>query len=291
MRMASIGRRAHLVGQQRVLDIERASGGAFSHDPQHLFARWSEVATWADAVDPDTRDDATPIEAVALDNPVGTPREVFAIGLNYAAHAAESQLDAPTQPVVFTKFVSSLTGPDADVEISGDSVDWEAELVVVMGTGGRGIPASQAWEHVAGLTVGQDLSDRTIQWWAPPAQFSLGKSLAGFAPVGPWVVTRDEFLPDHDLDDLGIECTLIDVDGTRQLLQSGRTSEMIFSVPTLIEKLSAAVELLPEDIIFTGTPAGVGMGRTPPVYLVPGQSLETTIEGLGTIVQRFTRGT
>jgi len=189
---------------------------------------------------------------------------------------------------VFTKFASSLAGPESTVRVSGDQMDWEAELVVVIGVGGRRIPTSTAWDHVAGLTVGQDLSDRTVQWWGPPAQFSLGKSFEGFAPVGPAVVTLDELSEDHNRDDLRIICAVQDApDGEHRILQDGSTSSLIFPVPEIISRLSEIVELYPGDLIFSGTPAGVGMGLTPPQYLRAGQTLTTEIEGLGTIRQRL----
>lgn len=287
MRLATIDRRAHLVGTRRAVDIATASSETLPADPQKLFARWNDLTAWARAIDPDRVEGSVEFSPSDLGNPVGLPRQTFAIGLNYADHADESGIALPTEPVVFTKFASCLTGPDIDVTLSGDSVDWEAELVVVIGSGGRDISQADAWSHVAGLSVGQDLSDRTIQWSSPPAQFSLGKSLRDFGPVGPWVISLEEIRASSDPDDLAIGCTLTDVGGTQVVLQDGRTSSMIFSIPVLIEKLSAIVELFPGDIIFTGTPAGVGMGMTPPTYLKPGQTLTTTIQGVGSIVQRF----
>jgi 2,4-diketo-3-deoxy-L-fuconate hydrolase len=189
---------------------------------------------------------------------------------------------------VFTKYVSSLAGPTATVRITGDEVDWEAELVVVIGRGGREIATAVAWEHVAGLTVGQDLSDRTVQWWGPPAQFSLGKSFEGFAPVGPTVVTLDEIDKAHDRNNLRITCSVQDKpDGEPRILQNGSTGSLIFSIPEIISRLSTIVELYPGDLIFSGTPAGVGMGLKPPQYLHVGQTLTTEIEGLGTLRQQF----
>ena len=287
MRVASIGGRAHLVGDLRALDIADASKGRFTEDPHELFADWEDLGDWATALDVDAHPDARPFATADLQSPVGHPTQVFAIGLNYAEHASESKLDVPADPLVFTKFASSFTGADVDVVLKGDTIDWEAELVVVIGRRGRDIPESAAWDHVAGLAVGQDLSDRTVQFWGTPPQFSLGKSGAGFAPVGPWVTSLDEVGASHDPADLTIGCVVTDPDGTDRVLQSSRTSLMLFSVPTLIEKLSAIVELLPGDVIFTGTPSGVGLGKMPPTYLIPGQVLRTEIEGVGSITQRF----
>ncbi|MCA0293640.1 MAG: fumarylacetoacetate hydrolase family protein [Actinobacteria bacterium] len=145
------------------------------------------------------------------------PRQLIAIGLNYREHSIESKLAIPEHPVVFTKFQSSLVGPGARVTLPSDGVDWEVELVVVIGKEGHQIPAAEAWDHLAGLTVGQDLSWREVQGRGPAPQFAMGKSYPGFSPLGPYVVTVDEFA---DKDDLVISCPL---DG--EVLQEGRTSD------------------------------------------------------------------
>jgi 2-keto-4-pentenoate hydratase/2-oxohepta-3-ene-1,7-dioic acid hydratase in catechol pathway len=216
-----------------------------------------------------------------LSAPVPDPRQVFAIGLNYAPHAQEAGYSLPSAPMVFTKFPSSITGPVASVALPpGGHTDWEVEVVAVVGRGGRDISESAAWEALAGVTLGQDLSERITQLAARPAQFSLGKSFAGFAPIGPWVVTPDELA---DPDDIAFSSSL---DGVR--LQSGRTSDMIFSIPQLVAHISSVCELLPGDLIFTGTPEGIGNRLDPPRFLQPGETLTSTAEGIGTIVQRFT---
>jgi 2-keto-4-pentenoate hydratase/2-oxohepta-3-ene-1,7-dioic acid hydratase in catechol pathway len=202
---------------------------------------------------------------------------VFAIGLNYRTHAEESGMALPTVPATFTKFPGSLGGPFDDIEIVGDAIDWEVELVVVMGMRADRVAKADAWDHVAGLTVGQDISDRTLQF-AAGAQFSLGKSRRGYGPMGPWLVTPDE-VPDRD--DLALGCS---VDG--ETVQDSRTSDLVFDVASLIEELSAVLPLEPGDVIFTGTPDGVGMARQPPRALHAGQVLETWIEGIGTIRNR-----
>ena len=183
----------------------------------------------------------------------------------------------PEVPATFTKFPASLGGPFDDVEIVGDAVDWEVELVAVIGVEADRVAEADAWRHVAGLTVGQDISDRKLQF-AAGMQFSLGKSRRGYGPMGPWLVTPDE-VPDPD--DLGLGCS---VDG--ETVQDARTSDLIFSVPRLVAELSSVLPLLPGDVIFTGTPAGVGMARRPPRALAPGQVLESWIEGIGTIRNR-----
>ncbi len=187
---------------------------------------------------------------------------------------------------MFTKFASSVTGPDADVRLPGDTVDWEAELVVVIGAPGRRIAAGDALDHVAGFTVGQDLSERTVQWQGSPAQFSVGKSFEAFAPTGPVIVTLDEF---DDPDSLAITTDITAADGTRTRVQQSRTDQLIFSVSDLVSRLSEVVELRPGDLIFTGTPSGVGAGMAPPRFLQAGDTVTTEIEGIGTITQRFHR--
>jgi 2-keto-4-pentenoate hydratase/2-oxohepta-3-ene-1,7-dioic acid hydratase in catechol pathway len=211
--------------------------------------------------------------------PVPHPRQVFAIALNYRPHAAEAGFRAPAAPLVFTKFPSCIAGPDVEVRLPEGKVDWEIEVVAVIGRGGSRIPREQAWDAVAGLTVGQDLSERVLQLAGSPAQFSLGKSYPGFGPTGPVLVTPDEF-PDRD--DIGFECRL---DG--EVVQHGRTAQMIFDVPELVSQLSAVCELYPGDLIFTGTPAGVGNRRTPPRYLQAGETLASSAESIGEIRQRF----
>jgi 2-keto-4-pentenoate hydratase/2-oxohepta-3-ene-1,7-dioic acid hydratase in catechol pathway len=156
-------------------------------------------------------------------------------------------------------------------------VDWEVELVAVIGVRAHRVAEDAAWPHVAGLTVGQDLSERVVQWGAG-GQFSLGKSFPGFGPMGPWLVTADELA---DPDDLALECA---VNG--EVMQKSRTSDMVFGVARLIAELSAILPLLPGDVIFTGTPAGIGATRKPPRFLQPGDVLTSTIEGIGTLRNR-----
>lgn len=284
MRIANLSGRLVLVSGDRALDVERASAGRFASDPQAVYGRWPEFTEWAAGQDAST---GSVFANVDLQAAVPRPPQVFAIGLNYASHAGESGFDVPADPVVFTKFVSSFTGADVEVELTGDTVDWEAELVAVIGVGGRDIDEAHAWDHVAGLTVGQDLSDRTVQFWGDPPQFSLGKSRARFAPIGPSVVSVDEVASVGDPSDLRIVCSVTHADGTGEVLQDGRTRDMIFTVPALVARLSAVVELLPGDVIFTGTPEGVGLGRTPRMYLAAGDVLTTEIETIGAITQRF----
>jgi len=270
MRIANVAGRLALGAGDRWIDVANASGGVFSADPMAVYERWDEFRAWAAAIDESTA--SAHVITGALENPVPSPRQLIAIGLNYREHAIESNLAIPEHPVVFAKFQSSLTGPDSTVTLPSDGIDWEVEMVVVIGTSASNVALADAWDHVAGLTIGQDLSWREVQTRGPAPQFSIGKSYPGFSPVGPVVVTPDEFA---DRDDLAISCAL---DG--EVLQDGRTGDLIFSVAELIHRLSGSLTLYPGDLIFTGTPKGVGMGRTPKRFLVPG-TLVSSVEGIG----------
>ncbi|MGH9113872.1 MAG: fumarylacetoacetate hydrolase family protein [Acidimicrobiales bacterium] len=187
-------------------------------------------------------------------------------------------MEIPSVPATFTKFPACLTGPHDDVPLSGDTVDWEVELVAVIGSRADRVAEPDGWGHVAGLTVGQDISDHTLQF-AAGGQFSLGKSYRGYGPTGPWLVTPDELA---DPDDLALGCA---IDGEK--VQDARTRDLSFGVPRLIAELSAVVPLLPGEVIFTGTPAGVGISRQPARFLRPGETLESWVEGIGTIRNRL----
>jgi 2-keto-4-pentenoate hydratase/2-oxohepta-3-ene-1,7-dioic acid hydratase in catechol pathway len=274
MRIANLHDRLVLVTDGGAVDVERASDGRFGADPQAIYARWDEFRAWESSYPPE------PFDAADLGAPAPRPRQVFAVGLNYAMHAQEARLELPPAPLTFTKFPSCITGPGADVVVATDRVDWEVELVAVIGREAYRVDEPDAWDHVAGLTVGQDLSARDVQMVGTPPQFSLGKSFPGFGPTGPWLVTPDELA---ERDDLAIGCA---VNG--EPVQGDRTSSMLFSVAETIAYLSSICALLPGDLIFTGTPAGVGNRMDPPRYLKPGDELVSTIEGLGSITTRFT---
>ena len=273
MKLANVNGRAALVFDDTIADVETASGGRFGPDPMNVFENWRAFVEFAHRL---PAGDAPLVEA-QLRCPVPNPRQVFAIGINYRSHAEESGMAVPEVPATFTKFPASLAGPLDDIEIVGDTVDWEVELVAVIGTRADRVAKEDAWQHVAGLTVGQDISDRHLQF-AAGAQFSLGKSRRGFGPMGPWVVTLDEIT---NPDDLALGCS---VDGEK--VQEARTSDLIFSVPRLVAELSSVLPLLPGDVIFTGTPAGIGATRQPARFLAKGQTLESWIEGIGTIRNR-----
>lgn len=281
MRVANLAGRLVLVRDGRAVDVERASGGRFGPDPQAVYADWDAFTAWAATAGATGTADGEPFDPADLGAPVPAPRQIFAIGLNYREHAAESGLDVPdTAPPVFTKFVSSLTGPVTEVTLPpGGHTDWEVELVAVIGRTARNVAEADGWAYVAGLTVGQDISERVTQLAGPAPQFSLGKSFPGFAPTGPYVVTPDEFA---DRDDLELGAAINGED-----VQKGRTRDLIFSVPVLVARLSAVLPLLPGDLIFTGTPSGVGLGRTPQRWLQPGDELVSHVVGLGELRQRF----
>jgi 2-keto-4-pentenoate hydratase/2-oxohepta-3-ene-1,7-dioic acid hydratase in catechol pathway len=270
MKLANVAGRAALVVEGGVLDVADASAGRFGPDPADLYDGWDAFRAWAATASGEAR----PLDESALGAPSPRPRQVFGIGLNYRSHAAESGMELPAIPAVFTKYPASLGGPNEPIVLSGDMVDWEVELVVVIGRRADRVPEASGWEHVAGVCVGQDVSDRAVQF-AAGAQFALGKSYRSYGPTGPWLVTIDEL---DDPDDLALGCSL---DG--ETLQDDRTSGLVFGVPRLIAELSAVVPLLPGDLIFTGTPAGVGFTRQPSRFLQAGQVLESWIEGIGTI--------
>lgn len=281
MRIANHGNRAILLtSEQSGIDVATASAGKFGPDLTSIYADWEAFRIWAASAEKQADDVA--MDRSQLGSPSPAPRQVFAIGLNYAEHAKESGFEKPDRlPPVFTKFVSSITGPDTEVNLpAGGNTDWEVELVAIIGREAKNVPAEKAWAYVAGLSVGQDISERVSQLAGPAPQFGLGKSFPGFSPIGPWLVTPDEF---ENPDDLELSCSL---DGEE--LQKGRTSELVFSVPALIEGLSKTVTLLPGDVIFTGTPAGVGLGRDPQRFIQEGQTLVSRIEGIGEITQIFT---
>ncbi|AUM70462.1 ureidoglycolate lyase [Pseudomonas fluorescens] len=206
---------------------------------------------------------------------VGQVGKFICIGLNYADHAAESNMEVPKEPIIFNKWTSAICGPNDDIQIPRGSLktDWEVELGVVIGKGGRYIDEANAMEHVAGYCVINDVSEREWQL-ERGGTWDKGKGFDTFGPLGPWLVTRDEIADPHTLD------LWLEVDGHRY--QNGNTRTLIFSVPQLIAYLSRCMSLQPGDVISTGTPPGVGLGIKPnPVFLRPGQTMRLGIEGLG----------
>jgi len=279
-RFASMNGRAHIVigPDNHFVDLAQVSDGRFDSDPIKAFSRWDEVRAFASTI----TSGGTTVSNSALDAPSPWPRQVFGIGLNYRSHAEEGGRDIPQSPLTFTKFSSSVAGPDANIPIVGGTVDWEVELVVVIATGGRNISKADGWSHVAGICVGQDISDRALQMATQPPQFNLGKSRKNYSPFGPWLVDAKDV---SNRDSLHMTCTL---NGTE--VQNTLTGDLIFSVTYLIEYLSSIVELFPGDVIYTGTPGGVGVSRKPPMFLKPGDVLVSTIDGIGTTTNTCVAG-
>jgi 2-keto-4-pentenoate hydratase/2-oxohepta-3-ene-1,7-dioic acid hydratase in catechol pathway len=206
-------------------------------------------------------------------------RKIVCVGLNYRDHAVEAALPIPAEPVLFLKATSAIVGPDDEVEIprGAEKVDWEVELGVIIGTSCKYCPVARALEHVAGYCIVNDLSERAYQL-ERGGQWDKGKSCDTFAPIGPWLVTRDEIGDPQNLD------IWLEVDGRR--VQHSNTRAMIFPIAELVSYISRFMTLQPGDVISTGTPAGVGLGHKPPVYLQPGQVMRLGIAGLGTQQQR-----
>ena len=241
------------------------------------------------ALEPSSLEALSKLDVASLPLVSGSPRigacvgqvgKFICIGLNYADHAAESNMPVPSEPVIFNKWTSAINGPNDDVQIPRGSTktDWEVELGVVIGKGGRYIDESNAMEHVAGYCVINDVSEREWQL-ERGGTWDKGKGFDTFGPIGPWLVTRDEITDPHQLD------LWLEVDGHRY--QNGNTRTLVFQIPALIAYLSRCMSLQPGDIISTGTPPGVGLGVKPePVFLRAGQEMRLGIAGLGEQRQR-----
>lgn len=220
-------------------------------------------------------DHAIPVSNVKICAPIHNPEKIICIGLNYADHAAESGMPIPEEPVVFSKYASSIIDPGDNIVAPSVStqVDYEVELVVVIGKGGRNISEANALSHVAGYMVGHDVSARDYQLQKPAGQWMMGKTFDTFAPIGPDLVTADE-VPNPG--NLGIRCIL-----NGETVQDSNTNQLIFNIEQLIAYLSHVFTLKPGDLIFTGTPPGVGMGRDPQVWLKAGDVVVCEVDGLG----------
>jgi 2-keto-4-pentenoate hydratase/2-oxohepta-3-ene-1,7-dioic acid hydratase in catechol pathway len=278
MRIANLAGRATIVTDDGLIDIASASKGAFSASVDKCVTRLDTLRTWFASSQPAVTSETTDRELYGdsrLGPVVTSPQQIFAIGLNYRHHADEMKMTMPSEPMVFTKFVSSLCGPNDELPVRGETTAFEAELVVVLGARARDLTRDQALGAVAGYCVGQDFSERSLQRRGATPQYSLAKSFRNFTPVGPWLTTADEVA---DPNELGITCRVNDVE-----YQNSTTADMIFPVAEIVSYLSSIVELRPGDLIFTGTPHGVGQGRTPPVFLKPGDRVVTAIERLGQI--------
>jgi 2,4-diketo-3-deoxy-L-fuconate hydrolase len=275
--MNHAGRLTLLDVNGRGIDVHRASQEELPAFPMDAFERWSDVLAWAKSHD---GEGDLEIDNALVGPPSPAPRQILGVGLNYASHAEEAGIELPEHPMIFPKLSASIAGPYDKISISTEKVDWEVELTVVIGRRARAVASDKAWDYIAGLTVGQDLSEREIQFRPPSTpQFSLGKSLPSFGPTGPALVTIDEF---DDPNDLELTCTVNDEE-----VQRGQTRDFIFSIPQIIEYLSAATVLYPGDLIMTGTPSGIGATRTPPRFLRVGDVLESHISGIGAMRHEF----
>jgi 2-keto-4-pentenoate hydratase/2-oxohepta-3-ene-1,7-dioic acid hydratase in catechol pathway len=226
--------------------------------------------------DPGTTFPSYPLDEVRLHAPLANPPRIFAIGLNYRDHAIESGMAIPTTPVVFFKLSTAIIGPGDPIVLPVNSTqpDYEAELAFVIGRGGYRLSADEWQKYVYGYTIVNDVSARDVQFAS--TQWSMSKCFPTFCPLGPAITTADEIADPHDLA-IGLS-----IDG--QQLQDSNTSNLVFKIPELIEYLSSITPLLAGDIISTGTPPGVGLGRTPKRWLQPGETVTVTIDGLGSLV-------
>jgi 2-keto-4-pentenoate hydratase/2-oxohepta-3-ene-1,7-dioic acid hydratase in catechol pathway len=235
---------------------------------------WAEAAETASAADIES-DAVIRTDEADLFAPIAMPGKFICIGLNYRDHAAESNMDLPKTPVVFTKFSNAITGDNTTIVIPKmtTQLDYEAELAIVIGKEGKNIPAADWADYVFGYTIVNDISARDIQM--ATSQWSLGKSFDGFGPMGPAIVSKDDIPDPHVL------AIKLSIDG--ELLQDSNTDQLVFKAPDLIAYLSSIMTLSPGDIISTGTPAGVGLGRKPQRWIQPGETMVVEIEGIGTL--------
>jgi 2-keto-4-pentenoate hydratase/2-oxohepta-3-ene-1,7-dioic acid hydratase in catechol pathway len=279
MRLATVEaadgqRRAAAIVADRAIDLNATDPG-LPASLRELLAGGQEILARAKAAT--ARPDAVALPAYRLKAPISDPQKVICIGLNYRDHAAETGAKVPSEPVVFNKFPTAVIGPEDVIRLPrvSQKVDFEAELVVVIGRRGRNIPAERAIQHVAGYTCGHDVSARDWQLEKDGRQWLLGKTFDTFAPSGPVLVTRDEIADPNALD------VRMRING--QTMQDSNTRQFIFRVEELTAYISQVVTLEVGDLIYTGTPPGVGMARKPPVFLQPGDVCEVEIEGIGVL--------
>ena len=276
-KLANVNGKSSLIFGESYYDINTISQGKISSEPSEVLDSLNDLHELSSKID---KYEATGlIESSLLGAPITNSRNCFAVGLNYKAHAEESGMEIPPFPMVFTKHTSCIVGPFEDIQMRSDIVDYEAELVVVIGKKGKNITIDNAWEHVAGLTVGQDISDRAVQFHATPPQFNLGKSFDTFGPIGPFLVSPDLVT---NKDSVQIECYVND-----ELRQESSTDDLIFTVPDIISYISEFLTLTPGDLIFTGTPSGVG--ATQGKLLKHGDIVTTSIKEIGTIKNKCVR--
>ena len=269
-KLGSNSGRAIFIKDDKYYDVNTISNGDISSNSVEALSDTDKLShLYANLNDYDPSGDLGDIN---LDPPI-IPTNVFAVGLNYKKHAEESNLEIPPFPMIFTKHSTCISGPKSNICMKSDMVDYEAELVFVIGKGGKDISKEDAWDHVAGLCVGQDISDRPVQFHATPPQFNLGKSFDTFGPIGPYLVSTDLF---DNKESLKLQCWVND-----ELRQETLTNDLIFDIPYLISYISEFITLNTGDVIFTGTPEGVG--ATQGKFLKDGDILKTSIEGIGTL--------
>ena len=246
-KLANIEGRAALVDGENYYDLETISNGKFNNDTSNALTNLVGLSELSE--DLSKSEPTGLLHDVKIDAPISAPKNCYAVGLNYRNHAEEAGMDIPSVPMVFTKHTTCLVGPNSTIEMRSDHVDYEAELVVVIGHPGKDILKDNAWNHVAGLCVGQDISDRTVQFSSKPPQFNLGKSFDTFGPMGPYLVSPDSL---QNKESLQIECKV-----NQEVRQKDNTNDLIFDIPSIISYLSEIVTLNTGDVIFTGTPGAV----------------------------------
>ena len=276
-KLANVNGKSSLIFGESYYDINTISQGKISSDPSEVLDSLNDLHELSSNIN--NFEPTGLIENSLLGAPITNSRNCFAVGLNYKAHAEESGMEIPPFPMVFTKHTSCIVGPFNEIQMRSDIVDYEAELVVVIGKKGKNITKDNAWEHVAGLTVGQDISDRAVQFHATPPQFNLGKSFDTFGPIGPFLVSPDLVT---NKDAVQLQCYVND-----ELRQETSTDDLIFTVPDIISYISEFLTLNTGDLIFTGTPSGVG--ATQGKLLKHGDIVTTSINEIGTIINKCIR--
>jgi 2-keto-4-pentenoate hydratase/2-oxohepta-3-ene-1,7-dioic acid hydratase in catechol pathway len=247
-------------------------------DAESFIAAGDRALQSASALIADAKSSGLPSASVQLLSPLLHPPRIFCVGLNYIDHAAESKMAVQAVPTIFMKLASGITGPGSDIVLPSNSTqpDYEAELAVVIGRRASNVTRENWRECVFGYTILNDVSARDVQ--LATSQWTLGKSFATFCPMGPWVVTVDELTDPHSLD------VRLTING--ESMQQANTRDLIFDIPAVLGYISAIVPLEPGDVVSTGTPQGVGLGRTPPRWLRPGEEIAIEIGGIGRLVNR-----
>jgi 2,4-didehydro-3-deoxy-L-rhamnonate hydrolase len=276
MKFANASGRATLVVDGRAVDIEQASEGRIGSDPM-VYADLSSHPALRDLAASVDLAEWPELDMATLGPPVPRPPKGFGVALNYRSHAIESNKDIPTEPHFFGKTENCVCGPYDEIIVPAgrDMIDYEAEMVIAFGRTCSKATEADAWSYIAGVTCGQDISDRGEQFRPPVKQFTIAKTYDTFGPTGPFLVTPDELA---DRDGLAVQGR---IDG--EVVQDGNTDDLIFSVPALVAWLSRFITFRPGDLVWTGTPGGVGEARDPQLFLRDGMILETEVEGVGTM--------